>query len=152
MLRTVFVLSALITPASLFAQQAALVGAWKISYAGGVRMENGERTVLWATGTLTVDRQGDSLIANLVTDPGPEPPRGPIRLAAAASADSAVFESRSKATVNINGEESTVTSISLWSLRVVGDSLTGNLERRIDGPYPQQMEPQPVSGRRKLGG
>ena len=149
MFRAILVLGALTTPTLLSAQQTALVGAWKISYPGGVRMENGEQTVLWATGTLTVDRQGDSLIANLVTDPGPERPRAPIRIAAAASADPAVFEYRSQATVNVNGEESTVQSISLWSLRAVGDSLAGSIERRIEGPYAQRMAPQPVSGRRQ---
>ena len=149
MFRTILVLGALISPLSLSAQQSALVGAWKISYPSGVRMENGEQTILRATGTLTVARQGDSLIANLVRDPGPEPSRAPIHLAARASADPAVFEYRSQATINVNGEASTVASVSLWSLRVVGDSLTGSVERRIDGPYAQQMEPQPVSGRRQ---
>jgi len=151
MFRTILVLGALTTPAFLSAQQTALVGSWKISYPGGVRMENGEQTVLWATGTLTVDRQGDSLIANLVRDPGPEPPRAPMRLAGAASVDPAVFEYRSQVTVNVNGEASFVPAISLWSLRAVGDSLTGSIERRVEGPYPQRMEPQPVSGKR-VGG
>jgi hypothetical protein len=30
----------------------------------------------------------------------------------------------------------------------LGDSLAGSVERRMEGPYAQHMEPQPVSGRR----
>jgi hypothetical protein len=144
MLRTTVALFALITPASLAAQQPGLVGTWKINYASGVRMENGEQTITRANGTLTVARQGDSLIANLTPEGGTRPP---LRLATR-SADPAVFESHSQATVNLNGEASTVTSTNVWTLRAVGDSLAGTIQRSIGGPYPQQMDPQPVSGRR----
>lgn len=146
MIRTVVALLAL-TASGLAAQQPALVGTWTITWPGEVRMENDVQSVVMVTGTLTVAPQGDSLVGNLVTDPSPRlPPRPPLRLAAAKSAEPVTFETRSQATLNVNGEQTTATAISVWTFRAAGDSLKGTIERRIEGPYSRRLDPQPITG------
>ncbi len=138
-----------ISAASLPAQQA-LVGAWKVSYAGEVRVENGAPTVTTRTGVLTIAAAGDSLIANLVTDASPDlPPRPPLRLATRASGEQAVFESRSTATLNMGGNMQTATAVSTWTLKVNGDRLEGSLARRLEGMEGPPVAPQPVTGTRQ---
>src|SRR5262245_9561346 len=68
---------------ALAAQTHRLVGAWKVDFPGGMRIENGTPTVMRLTGTLTVEAQADSLIATVVADPTNDgPKRPPLRLAA----------------------------------------------------------------------
>lgn len=130
-------------------QQPALVGVWRISYQAGMRLENGAATPLMATGTLTVAVKGDSLIGTLVTDPAQGfPRRPPTRLAAAAGAGAVVFVSRSRATLNINGERTAATALSTWRLRARGDTLSGTVARRLEGVDVPPQEPGPVTGRR----
>ena len=134
-----------ICAAQLPAQQA-LVGTWKISYAGEVRIENGAPSVTMRTGTLTIAAAGDSLIGNLVTDSSARPP---VRLAAKAAGDEAVFESRSTATMNMNGDQRTATAISTWTLKANGDRLEGSLARRLEGMDGTGVGPHPVTGTRQ---
>lgn len=107
-------LAALLIPAPAGAPQAhPLVGVWKISYPGGMRIENGSPTVITFTGKLTVESKGDSLIGTVVTDPPPDlPPRPDIRLASKLAPGDVIFLQRSKATINANGDQREVTSVS----------------------------------------
>lgn len=137
---------------ALSAQQHPLVGTWSISYAAGMRIENGSPTPINATGRLTVELQGDSLIATLATDPIPNlPPRPEVRLAARAGSGDAVFIQRGVATLNINGAEQKATSVSTWTLRAKGDQLEGTLERTIEGVDAHSPGPRPVTGSRLKG-
>lgn len=151
MTRTLVVLLAL-SHGALQAQQPSLAGAWKITYPAGMRIEDGVATPIMATGSLTVQPAGDSLIATLATDPGPDmPARPPLRLAAKSGPGEATFIGRSKATINVNGAEHEAAVTSTWVLRAKGDSLTGTVERKIDSPEAGPQEARPVTGVRKQG-
>src|SRR5262245_31950872 len=82
-------------PAALVAEPHPLVGVWKIDFPGGMRIENGNVTVMRLTGTLTVTAESDSLIATLVSDPQDETPRRTIRLAAKSVSGDVTFVNRS---------------------------------------------------------
>jgi hypothetical protein len=132
------------------AQQPSLVGTWRISYPAGMRVENGMSTPIMASGTLTIEARGDSLIGELVTDSTAGlPPRPPAHLAAATSAGEATFVSRTQAKVNINGELSERTAVSTWSLRAKGDTLSGTVQRRLEGFGAGDQGPSPVTGTRR---
>lgn len=141
--------------APLGAQQHPAIGTWQLEYTVGMRVDNGVPTVIRGTGKLTVVAAGDSLIGTLETDPVPDlPPRPPARLAGTARGSApAVFEQRSVATLNLNGEEQQATAVSTWRLHIHGDSIEGTVERRIEGasvPLPPQPA-QPVKGTRARG-
>lgn len=120
--------------APLSAQAPSFVGSWQLTYPRGKTIENGEATTIWGKGVLTIVSKGDSLIGTLVGDPVPDlPPRPPARLAAAATKGEANFVSRTEATMNQNGNESTVTVVSSWKLVVRGDSLVGTVAREVEG-------------------
>ena len=136
--------------ATLNAQQPALTGSWRLTYPAGMRIDNGVPTPIIAGGTLTVTERGDSLIGSLLTDPIPDvPARPPAHLAAPkSSGDEAVFIARSEATLNMNGEEQTATVVSTWRLVARGDSVSGTVERRIEGMEMGAGGPQAVTGTR----
>lgn len=140
--------------APLAAQAPSFAGTWQLTYPRGKTIENGEETIIWGTGVLTIVSQGDSLIGTLVGDPTPDvPPRPPARLAARTTAGEATFLSRTQATMNRNGNESTVTMVSTWTLAVRGDSLVGTVARELEG-YDTGGAPPPaeaVKGARKKG-
>ena len=90
-----------LSAAPLAAQTPSFVGSWQLSYPRGKTIENGEETIIWGKGVLTIVSQGDSLIGTLVGEPVPDlPPRPPARLAAAATTGEANFHSRTEATMN----------------------------------------------------
>jgi hypothetical protein len=135
---------------TLSAQHSPFAGAWQVSYVAGMRMQNGMASPVNATAVLTIEIQGDSLIGNLVTDPAPDrPARPPVRLAARGDASPIVFVSQGRATVQANGEQREVTVVSTWKLAVAGDSLTGTVERRLEGVNVPDQGAQPVSGKRR---
>ncbi len=137
---------------ALQAQQSPLVGSWKITFPAGMRIEDGVATPIIATGSLTVQPAGDSLIANLATDPAPDMPARPaVRLAAKSGTGEATFIGHSKATINVNGQENEATVVSTWVLQAKGDSLAGTVQRKIDSPHAGPQEPRPVSGVRQKG-
>jgi hypothetical protein len=72
-------------------------------------------------------------------------------MAAKVSEGGTVFTSRSKAKVNIHGGEREVTMLSTWRLRARGDSLTGTVEREIEGLDAGIQGANPVSGIRRKG-
>lgn len=137
---------------TLAAQEAPLVGAWQLSFPSGMRVENGVQSLTMATGVLTLRTKGDSLVGELITDPPPgSSPRPPLQLAAKAGAGDAVFLSRSKAKVNIHGGEREITMLSTWRLRAKGDSLTGTVERELEGLDAGIQGANPVTGVRRKG-
>lgn len=152
MLRT-FLFGVALIGAPLAAQQkSALVGNWKLSYPGGARFENGVMTPIAATGLLTIQLQGDSLVGLLVTEPVEgQPTRPPLHLSGLNKGDSSVFVSKSSGMVNINGEQHPVTSTTTWILAAHGEKLEGSLDRKIaglDAPAPSQG-PQKLTGTRQ---
>jgi hypothetical protein len=142
----------ILCPVAMHAQKPPLVGVWQVTYPAGMRIENDVETPIIATATLTIEAQGDSLIANLATHPsGDMAPRPPVRLAAKAGAGDATFTGQSKATLNINGAKREATAISTWVLRAKGDSLEGTVQRKIEGFDAGGQEPKAVTGTRQQG-
>jgi hypothetical protein len=139
------------TSTALAAQSPAFTGNWQLTYPRGTRVENGEATVMWGTGVLSIATQGDSLIGTLTGDPAPDmPPRPPVRLAAPKAAGEATFVSYSEATLNMNGDMKTATVVSTWTLTVKGDSLVGTVDRKLKGYDMGDDQPaQAVTGVRK---
>lgn len=132
------------------AQQSPLVGTWKVSYIAGMMIENGIQTPLHATGTLELLAQGDSLVGTLTMDPTPDmPARPPSRLAGKATAGEVTLVSHTKAVLSRNGEEFEANAVSTWTLSAKGDSLSGGLQRSIEGADMPPMPQQSVSGTRK---
>ena len=154
MSRRILSLLAVVTVAAGFgydtvlAQSNPLVGSWKVTFVAGTRIENGTPTNIKGSGKLLVQRQGDSLIARLVSDPIDGAARPELRLAGPNAAGQVVFTSKGKAQVNMNGDVKEVTSISTWTLTARGDSLEGTVERRLEGMDAPGRGPQPVSGTR----
>lgn len=137
---------------ALSAQAPAFVGTWDLSYPRGKTIENGEETIIWGKGVLTIVAQGDSLIGTLVGEPIPNlPPRPPARLAAAATAGETTFHARTDAIMNQNGNERAVIVVSTWQLVVRGDSLVGTVAREVEGYDTGGANPpaEPVKGSRK---
>ncbi len=148
-IRTVLSL-ALVCTTPLAAQQSSFVGVWTVSYPGGAMMDNGVMTPIMATGTLSIAVQADSLVGSLVMDPNPELGARPeVRMTAAAGAGAATFISRSEATLSTNGDTQKATVISTWKLAVAGDSLSGTVERSLEGFEMGNQPPQPVKGARQ---
>jgi hypothetical protein len=101
-------------------------------------------------GTLTILSSGDSLLGKLETDPIPdEQPRPTLHLAGKPAGGSVSLVARSVATLNLGGNLREAVSISTWALKATGDSLTGTLDRRMEGMNLPTGGPQPVKGSRK---
>jgi hypothetical protein len=151
MIRTLLCLTVLST-STLAAQQSPFVGTWSVSYPAGAMLENGIMTPIMATGVLSIIRSADSLVGELVMDPNPElGPRPMVRMAAAAGAGEVTFVSYSEATLTMNGSESKTTVISSWKLAVQGDTLSGTVERRLEGFEEANQPPHEVTGVRQQG-
>ena len=151
MRRTALLATTLFTsPLALSAQSHPLVGEWQLALVVGGRMENGVVTPINGTATLTITATGDSLIANVQTDPVEgQPARPAVRMAAPNKAGDAVFVSRGPARLNINGEAREVIGVSTWTLKATGDVLEGTTQRSIEGADEIQLPnqaPQPVKG------
>ena len=76
------------------------------------------------------------------------PERPPVRMVARLTAAPVVFVHKSQATLNMNGEESQRTAITTWTFMPEGGSLTGTLERAIEGIEMQMGGPQALKGTR----
>jgi hypothetical protein len=149
MLRTLCCLMVL-NATALAAQQSPFAGTWRISYPVGATIENGVATPILGSGTLAIATVADSLVGELNMDPNPEfPPRPAQRLAAKAAAPEATFVSHTEATLNMNGSESKATVISTWKLTVKGDSLSGTVERVLEGYEAANQPPHEVTGVRQ---
>jgi hypothetical protein len=149
MIRTVVAFLAL--SASITTTQAPpLVGKWKLNYPGGMRMTNGDAETIMATGSLTITATKDSLLGELVMDPSPDlTARPPAHLAGKLTTGETVLISRSKATISMNGSQEEAVSVSTWNLRAKGDSLTGTVERKIEGHEMANQGASQVTGTRQ---
>lgn len=136
-------------PIAAGAQDHPLVGKWKISYAGGVRVQNGGTTAIEATALLTIEAKGDSLVAHFVPDPIDGRTRPPFRVAALRQPAEVTFVQVSEATLHFGGGDQTRTATTRWTLMVSGDALDGTIERSIEGLNMPTGGPQPVSGTRQ---
>lgn len=151
-MRRAIVLALTLSSSALAAQQHPLAGIWQLSYPAGVQIENGVRTVLMGDAELTIQAQGDSLIATLAYESRPDlPSRPPSRMAAKAGAGPVVFVQRSTATLNTDGNEREAVAVSTWTLSATGDAIEGTVERRIEGFPEGDQTPQPVKGTRQKG-
>ena len=151
-MRRAIALALTLSSAPLAAQQHPLAGAWQVTYPAGVQIENEVKTVIMGDAQLTVEAQGDSLIATLAFVPQPGlRSRPPVRMAAMAGAGPVVFVQRSMATLNTDGNEREAVSVSTWTLAANGDALEGTVARRIEGFPEGDQDPQPVKGTRQKG-
>ena len=149
MLRTLCCLIVLNTTA-LAAQQSPFAGTWRLTYPVGATVENGVNTPIMGTGVLKISTTGDSLVGELNMDANDQvPPRPMQRLIASAAGPDATFIAHTEAKLNMNGEERTATVISTWKLAVKGDSLSGTVERVLEGFEMANQPPQPVTGVRR---
>ena len=148
-MRYAFVVGAMLCAGTLEAQQSALVGTWQVSYTAGMMMQDGVQTPLMATGTLTIAAEGDSLVGTLVSDPSEHMPARPPARLAAGKAPGAAFVSRTKATINVNGNERETTAVSTWKLSAQGDNLSGTVERSLEDMDVAALPASNVTGTRK---
>ena len=124
------------------------VGTWKVEYARGQRMENGELTPIMGAATLAIVARGDSLFGTLETGPRPDgQPATPSALSGVATRDGALFVQTRKVSVNRNGEESTVEVVMTWDLHMAGDAVTGTLKATSADPDMPPLD-SPVKGKR----
>jgi hypothetical protein len=140
----------LVLPGALSAQAHPLAGTWNVTVPAGVRIENGEPSVIIAKGVLNVTVSGDSLIGTLAVEP-PEgmPARPASRLAARLGPAPTTFVSVTQATINTNGEESQRTVTSRFTIASAeGDAFTGTVTRVIEGMEGPLSEPHPFTGTR----
>lgn len=139
-----------LSPFAVQSQSSPLIGDWSVEVTAGMRIEDGEPTAIRAKAKLSIVEAGDSLVATLTMEPNPEiGTRPPARFATAkVMGNAATFVQRGQARMNLNGEESTVTSISTWSLKAEGDAISGTVARAIEGMEMPAMPAQPVSGTR----
>jgi hypothetical protein len=134
------------------AHSQSLAGTWKLTYPAGMRMINGAAETVMATGTLTIQATRDSLVGDLVTDPSAAgPTRPPAHLTGKVQAGEAVLVGRTKATINMNGAMEEAVAVSTWVLHVKGDSLTGTVERKVEGHEMANQAPSTVTGVRRQG-
>lgn len=150
-----FMCALLFTAAPLAAQESSsLVGTWRVTFPVMMKMENGVITPTMGDGTLTISSSGDSLIGKLETDSIPDtPPRPVLQLSGKPAGNTVSLMARGKATLSLNGgaTQREAVSISTWAVTAAGDSLTGTLDRRMEGMSLSTGGPQPVKGSRKRG-
>lgn len=135
--------------ASAGAQDNPLAGKWAVEMAVGMQMENGELTAVMGHGTLELAVQGDSLVGTLSTvPPQGQPARPASRLAAKLVPGMTTFTVKGSGKVNRNGDETTVETISVYTISATDDALTGTVERQIVGMEMPDAGPQPIKGTR----
>ena len=137
--------------APLAAQTApSLAGRWNIEWELGRIIQNDDVRIIKATGTLSVVPSGDSLLASFEvksrSDGAPLPK--PFTLSGRANGDGATFLQRQEARLNMNGEEMVRQVKVTWNLRATGDTLTGDMQREIEGLMMGSGDAAPVTGSR----
>jgi hypothetical protein len=133
----------------LHAQAHPLVGTWELSLPVGATVENGVTTPLMGVGHLQVGAQGDSLVGTLrIEPPAGAPARPPARVAARRADGPVQFVVRSRAKVNVNGDETEREATSTYTLTARGDVLEGSVERSVEGLEMMPAAPGAFTGRR----
>ncbi len=126
----------------------AMVGKWSIEYERGRRMENGTATSIMGTGTLTIARQGDSLVATLEAPPRPDgTPTPPATIGGKINGTGAIFLQKQRVRIQMNDDVQTPEITITWTLQANGDALSGTMARALPNA-PEQQEPTPVKGTR----
>lgn len=145
--RTLIALTVAVAPHVVHAQAHPLVGDWSVSMAAGMKIENGEQTIIRNKGIMNVKVVGDSIIATLTMEPlEGRPARPPSRLAAKIAAGKTTFTAQREAQVNIGGEMQKVMATNTYVFEPSGDTLTGSLASEIPGMA--TMGAQPITGTR----
>lgn len=139
----------LVVPAGAAAQSHQLVGVWTVTHPSGMRVENGVRTPISGTATLTIETKGDSLVANFVPDSVDGHARPPSRFAAKTVEGAVTFVQISEAILDFGGGEEKRTATARWTLAVKDGMIEGTVDRTIEGLAIPMGGPQPVSGVRK---
>ncbi|WP_411279688.1 hypothetical protein [Gemmatimonas sp.] len=152
-LATLLLAISALSAASLCAQPAnPLVGTWTVEYEMGRRVEDGQVTSITGTGTLKVEASGDSLVGLLQAPLRPDGSVVPVAtLGGRAAKGTAVLNQKASATMNMNGEITTIEVTVTWTLQASGDTLTGTLLRALPPGIPAAAEPSPVTGTRVKG-
>jgi hypothetical protein len=132
------VITAVLTaPTTLSAQPSApIVGSWNLEWEIGRSRADGGATAVIATGTMSIVADGDSLVATLTTSSRSDgaPITRPTATFGGRRIDGgATFTQVSESMLTMNGEARVQRSISLWTITVSGDQLTGQLKRSIEG-------------------
>jgi hypothetical protein len=132
----------------VFATRAdSLVGQWSVTYPADLQTRNGVLTPIMATGTLSVQLQGDSIVATLTSEPSAElPARPPQRLVAAIGLGDPVFVVRRPVTLSAGARTIDATSVSTWVFKPRGGRLAGTVDVRLEGIAARAHGPQPLSG------
>jgi hypothetical protein len=147
MIRSLIALAVAVAPHVVHAQSHPLVGDWSVSMAGGMKIENGEQTIMMNKGVMNVKVVGDSIIATLTMEPMEgRPVRPPSRLAAKVTMGKITFTAQREASVNIGGEMQKVVATNTYVFDPSGDTLAGSLSSEIPGVG--GMGAQPITGTR----
>lgn len=79
------------------------------------------------------------------------PKRPPQMLSGKPGSGEVILIGKSQATISLGqgGETRTATAYQTWRLKVAGDSLTGTVQRSVEGVGMQTGGPLPFSGSRK---
>ena len=126
-----------------------LVGRWALEWELGRVSPNDPRAIT-ANGTLTVVASGDSLIATFEVQrrsDGRALP-APFTAGGRGTATGTTFVQTQEARLNMNGEELVRQVRVTWNLRAVGDTLTGEMQREIEGLMTGAALGTPVTGSR----
>ena len=147
MSRTILLALTTLIAAAPLAAQSPLVGAWKVTYPAGTRVENGEQSAIMGTGTLRIEARADSLFGEMVPDPAPDLPAGrPTRMTGPVRSGPVELVAHLAGTIEMNDVRRVVTFTSNWQLEVKGDSLVGTLSHQSDDAGVMTQDPGPVRG------
>lgn len=148
------VMIAAVVPAFAFASQASaqgVAGVWETQMPTRVSVENGTSTGSnFATLTFTVELRGDSAFATSKRGPVEGMPDAPERKFKGTYKDGVLtlVGEPTQAKTNMNGEESTVTMVTTYTLKVEGDVLSGQ-QTATSSNENMEFQPRDVKFTRK---
>ncbi len=125
----------------------ALLGKWNAEWELGRVVENDVVTPVMASGVISIEAQGDSLLATIqVTkrSDGRPLPASAVTLSGKASARGAEFVQKQTVRMNLNGEEMTRDVTVTWTLNANGNELRGSMLREMpfvsEAPAPSEVK------------
>jgi len=129
------------------ASVSALLGKWNAEWELGRVVENDVVTPVMASGLITIESRGDSLVATIqVTrrSDGRPAPANPTTLSGKATARGAEFVQKQTVRLNMNGEEQTREVTVTWTLNANGNQLSGSMLREMpfvsETPAPSEIK------------